>query len=198
MMIVLRDRYGVALVLGALAVIRFAGCSSSSSPVTVSATPSPGPTATSISGTLIFAQGTQTLPVIAGGYSDTIVFSSAPAPPDVTATYTWSVNAPSAVPSPGASCSPSYASGTPLVYLWFSPASGVSYSPSPNQTFTLPASISTSGHTFYTAFDDVSSPTHPCLSGPGTVNGQIVTFTGAASGESLVGGATYVSVLLEY
>jgi hypothetical protein len=141
-------------------------------------------------------QGTQTVSGL--GYTFSIVFPAMTPTGGTTASYTLSLDAPSqGVPSPASSCSPN-GLGTPLIYLVFTPALTVTLSQGPPESFTLPSSVSTSGKTFYTAFDDLTSPNHECLSGGATVNGQTVSFPGGMGGTTLTAGHTYELVFLYY
>ncbi len=171
--------------------------SPTASPV-VTSTPTPTPTPTpnpaSVTGTASIGSGSIfTAGPVGAGYSTEIDFPTTAPSSGTTATYTLSVNAPAQVPSPAPSCSPS-GLGTPLVYLSFTVSQSVTTSAGPTEKLTLPASFSTSGHTFYQEFDDVTNPSHQCPDVASSVSGQTVTFAGGGKGTTLNAGDTFVIV----
>lgn len=173
------------------------GCSGGNPAPTAIASPCPGSSAASVTGTLAFSAGYQMTPSVAG-YCASLYFPAQSVPAGVTAPYVWSVNQPAATPVPLPACTtPPIGLMKPLVYLSFVPSSNVATNPSPSETFYLPASLSTVGQTFYLEFDDVTRPANPCPQGPGGMGNRSVTFNGAGQ-LSLTGGHTYVGEVLEY
>ncbi|HEY4441173.1 MAG TPA: hypothetical protein VGN14_12010 [Candidatus Elarobacter sp.] len=114
-----------------------------------------------------------------------------------TASYTLSTTAPAQVPVPASTCSPSTL-GTPVLYLKFTINQNVTSLSSPTQKLTLPASFSTTGHTFYQIFDDVTNPSHQCSQMASSISGTVVTFApgggGGGGGTTLTAGDTFVIV----
>lgn len=210
---------GLALVASATLI---AGCNSGSSSlpvsftgtasptatptITASPTPSPAPTAspapgpTSAATTVPLATGTAIpLPSIAG-ITGSITFASGGTIPSGTTISVTVANfqpsPPPAYAAPSPTASPS-GTGTPLLYATITFSNNVTLSAGPAQSFTLPGS--TTGHSYYTYFQDATAGTNQGYGNAGTVSGSTVTFPGGGGGaQTLLTGHVYYQTLFQF
>jgi hypothetical protein len=166
--------------------------------VTATATPSPNPMPT-ISAVIPETGATVALPSI-GGFNSSILF--APLNTSITANLTAQVGVPSGIellPSARTAARRRVQNlptidntGLFSIAMWLSdPVKMASF---PGFTFTLPAGTSNAGP-FFVGFYDPTNPGWQEILGPGSVNGQIVSFTSNTPPVSFVGKESYYFVL---
>ncbi|GAC1503026.1 MAG: hypothetical protein NVS1B14_08170 [Vulcanimicrobiaceae bacterium] len=81
-----------------------------------------------------------------------------------------------------------------LLYFSFSDPTSVTFTGFPGFSFTLPAGVNTSTQQFFIAFYDPKNPAagwQTGFSGPASVSGQTLTFTGSSTPFAMTGGSTY-------
>jgi hypothetical protein len=83
------------------------------------------------------------------------------------------------------------------VYLTIIFSNSVALSGGPTQVFTLPGS--TTGHTYYTYFQDATAGTNQGYGSAGIISGSTVTFAGGGGGgASLTAGHVYNETLYQF
>jgi hypothetical protein len=206
------SRFGLVVLFIAAAIVAGCGGSGNSSPVPPASSPSSGPsssptsvpvgptpstvTITGVGYTLQFE-----LPALTSGSSSTFTAQLVAAPPS-------GVPVPSSVKRRMAASATAAASKknplsvgtvTTLVYLTVSSSASVTFGSIPSFNFTLPTGTTIpSGATAYVALYDPSQSANGWVGvlGPGSVNGQSVSFTGLPNSFSFTAGVQYVFALV--
>ncbi len=189
--------------------VAIVGCGGSSTP-SPAPTPSPGPTATIPAGptsaNVVLRGGgytlSFTLPPLSAGSASTIAATlQTTVPAGVTVPQALRKVAPASTQRSSGSVKPQ-AVGVPLttlVYLTAVPSATATFASVPSFTYTLPTGtqLATGSSAYVVFYDPAQSATGwvPVL-GPGTQNGQTISFPGVASNVTLQGGSSYVYALV--
>ena len=135
-----------------------------------------------------------------GGYSGLVTFSASNAPNDTQATLTSILGLPQGGPQPQTLRRiKSGAAPNVLFSVELSLNNTVTFNALPSFVLSLPASVSTSGQTFYIAVFDgpTSSANELATLGPASISGSTLTFTGPAQPTTLNANTTYLFELYE-
>jgi len=141
---------------------------------------------------------TAVLPAISTGHSATLTIPAETSGSGGALTITLQTTLPASIPAPASIARlPKTIGGqiTSVVYITVTPTAKVSFNATPAFSFTLPSSsgVSSGSSAWIALYDPTQSANGwVTLLGPGTVNGQTVTFASSTNGFSLSAGTTYV------
>ncbi len=178
---------GFALLFGML--LALAACSKNSNSAAPTA-PTPTPP-TSVTFTIAAGGTSQAIPG-SFGYTGTVAFPRATAGAGTSFTISETgTEPPTGAPSLGLP-------NAPLLYFDFVAAKTVTFAGFPSITITIPSNIVTTGEQFFIAFFDPTNPAAGWITnfrGPGTLNGQTLSFPGNSTPTTFKAGASYDYVL---
>jgi hypothetical protein len=179
------------------------GCNGGSSTVPPfgsgsTATPSPTPLPASTSATLSVgtSAASASLGPVLGGYSGSITFP--PASNTATLMLTLDATQPGGTPTVQTVKRRAQTIGgagiAPIAFMTITSNVVVTFGATPGFSFTLPAGASGLGQISYVALYDPTAnpqPSWTTFEGPGTVSGNVITFTGSTANLQLKAGVTY-------
>lgn len=164
------------------------------------AAPSASPTTLPASSTVSVSAGqSATFAQISNGYAGTITIPQASSGAGSGMTATLQSTLPSTIPAVQSIARTPRSIGVtliPLVYVALAPSGTMTFASSLSFTFVLPNGTSLApGSSAYVGFYDPAQGQWQTLLGPGTVNGQTISFGATTGSVTLTAGTTYAFVL---